>query len=136
MSKLAAFLLANTVDNLVEEVVVSDRFRDEEGNLLKFKVKALTPDEFAELQKECTTYGKKGKVSFNNQMFNERLIVKNTLDPAFNDAEFLKKAGCISPEQAINKMLLAGEVAELAKEITRVSGFDDNLDELKSEAKN
>lgn len=135
MSKLTEFLLNNTVENLTEEVIVSDRFKVD-GEILKFKIKAVNPDEFSDLQKQCTKVGKKGKVNFDSKMFNEQLIINYTVDPNFKDAEVVKKAGCMTPEQLVNKVLLAGEVATLVEEITALSGFDKDLEELREEAKN
>lgn len=135
MSKLTEFLLNNTVENLTEEVIVSDRFKVD-GEILKFKIKAVNPDEFSDLQKQCTKVGKKGKVNFDSKMFNEQLIINYTVDPNFKDAEVVKKAGCMTPEQLVNKVLLAGEVAILVEEISALSGFDKDLEELREEAKN
>lgn len=135
MSKLTDFLLNNTVENLTEEIIVSDRFKVD-GEILKFKIKAVNPDEFSDLQKQCTKVGKKGKVNFDSKMFNEQLIINYTVDPNFKDAEVVKKAGCMTPEQLVNKVLLAGEVATLVEEISALSGFDKDLEELREEAKN
>lgn len=135
MSKLTDFLLNNTVENLTEEVIVSDRFKVD-GEILKFKIKAVNPDEFSDLQKQCTKVGKKGKVNFDSKMFNEQLIINYTVDPNFKNAEVVKKAGCMTPEQLVNKVLLAGEVATLVEEISALSGFDKDLEELREEAKN
>ncbi len=135
MSKLTDFLLNNTVENLTEEVIVSDRFKVD-GKILKFKIKAVNPDEFSDLQKQCTKVGKKGKVNFDSKMFNEQLIINYTVDPNFKEAEVIKKAGCMTPEQLVNKVLLAGEVATLVEEISALSGFDKDLEELREEAKN
>lgn len=135
MSKLTDFLLNNTVENLTEEIIVSDRFKVD-GEILKFKIKAVNPNEFSDLQKQCTKVGKKGKVNFDSKMFNEQLIINYTVDPNFKDAEVVKKAGCMTPEQLVNKVLLAGEVATLVEEISALSGFDKDLEELREEAKN
>ncbi|BDU83499.1 phage tail assembly chaperone [Clostridium perfringens] len=135
MSKLMDFLINNTIENLTEEVVISDRFKVD-GEILKFKIKAVTPDEFSDLQKQCTKIGKKGKMNFDSKMFNEQLIVNYTVEPNFKDAEAIKKAGCITPEQLLNKTLLAGEVATLVEQISTLSGFDKDLEELREEAKN
>ena len=61
---LQEFLNANPVDGLTEEVVVSKRFKDKEGNVLKFKIKAMSPVEHADLQKKCMTIKKGGKMDF------------------------------------------------------------------------
>ncbi|MDU7067850.1 MAG: phage portal protein [Clostridium perfringens] len=135
MSKLMDFLINNTIENLTEEVVISDRFKVD-GEILKFKIKAVTPDEFSDLQKQCTKIGKKGKMNFDSKMFNEQLIVNYTVEPNFKDAESIKRAGCITPEQLLNKTLLAGEVATLVEQISTLSGFDKDLEELREEAKN
>ena len=135
MSKLMNFLINNTIENLTEEVVISDRFKVD-GEILKFKIKAVTPDEFSDLQKQCTKIGKKGKMNFDSKMFNEQLIVNYTVEPNFKDAGSIKRAGCITPEQLLNKTLLAGEVATLVEQISTLSGFDKDLEELREEAKN
>lgn len=135
MSKLMDFLLSNNIDNLTEEVIVSDRFKVE-GEILKFKIKAVTPEQFSDLQKQCTKVAKKGKVSFDSKVFNEQLIINYTLEPNFKDAESIQKGGCVSPEQLLNRVLLAGEVITLSEEISRLSGFDKDLDEIRDEAKN
>jgi hypothetical protein len=48
------FLNANPVDNITEEVVISPRFKDEKGELLKFTIKAMMPNEFEEIRKRAT----------------------------------------------------------------------------------
>lgn len=135
MSKLMDFLVSNPIDNLTEEVIVSDRFTDCD-KIMKFKIKAVSPDEFSELQKQCTKVGKKGKVNFDSKMFNDQLIINYTVEPNFKDADAIKKAGCMTPEQLLNKVLLAGEVATLVEEISTLSGFDKDLETLREDAKN
>ena len=59
-----------------------------------------------------------------------------TIEPNFKDADSIKKAGCQSPEQFLYKSLLAGEIAELAQQISALSGFDADMEEMVEEAKN
>lgn len=136
MSKLMEFLMENSVEELTEEVPVSERFKDNEGNLLKFKIKAVPSDEFATLQKQCTVTKKKGKVEFDSKKFNEQIAINYKIDPNFRDAEAIKKLGVITPEQFLNKTLLAGELTTLVEAISKLSGFDQDIDELREEAKN
>ncbi|GIP59689.1 XkdN-like protein [Paenibacillus sp. FSL W8-0186] len=133
---LQDFLNANPIDGLTEEVTVSKRFKDAEGNLLKFKIKAMTGPDFEELRKRSTTILKKGKVEFNAQQFNTTSVINNTLVPDFKDAESISKLGCTTPEQYVNKVLLPGEIATLAEHIQRLSGFDVGMEDLVEEAKN
>ena len=136
MSKLMNFLIENSVEELTEEVPVGERFKDNEGNLLKFKIKAVPSDEFATLQKQCTVTRKKGKVEFDSKKFNEQIANNYTIDPNFRDAEAIKKLGVLTPEQFLNKTLLAGELTALVEAISKLSGFDQDIDELREEAKN
>lgn len=135
-SALQSFLLENTVENITLEVLVSERFKDKDGKLLKFKIRAMTGGEFADYQKECMTIGKKGRVDFNSKKFNEKVIINQCVEPNFKDAELLKKAGCPTPEDFLYKCMLAGEISELANQINTLSGFDQDMEELRAEAKN
>ena len=137
MSKLQKFLNANPVAGMTKEVVVSDRFRDEEGNLLKFTIRSISPSEFEEIRKKALSLKKGGKeIEFDTGKFNMALVINCTVDPNFKDAESIKQLGCATPEQYVNKVLLAEEVEELAQQIRAFSGFDKDLDELVKEAKN
>ncbi len=139
MSSLQDFLNVNPVDNVTDDVIISDRFKDKDGNVMKFKIKAMTNDEFEEIRKAAASIStKKGKrtINFDTKRFNELVVINNTLDPNFKDAESIKKLGCITPEQYLNKVLLAGEIVELSQQIQTLSGFELEMDELVEEAKN
>ena len=135
MSKLQEFLISNPIHDLVEEVVLSERFQVD-GEILKFKVKPVPSEEFATLQRKHTKIGKKGKTDFDNGAFQTEIVLDFTIEPDFRNAEAIKKAGCLTPKQYLNKSLKAGEVVELFSEISRISGFDEDLEELKEKAKN
>ncbi|WP_129600473.1 phage tail assembly chaperone [Anaerophilus nitritogenes] len=133
---LQEFLNNNPVDNVTEEVVISERFKAGKDKYLKFKIKAMTNNEFEEIRKKSTTMKKKGKVDFDVQKFNLSIIIENTVYPDFKDAESIKKLGCITPEDYVKKVLLAGEIVELSTQIQKLSGFDQDMDTLVEEAKN
>lgn len=139
MDTLQEFLNANPVDNLTDEVIISDRFKDKNGNIFKFKIKAMTNEDFEIARKKAMKLNlQKGKrdVSFDNRAFNESIVINNTLYPDFKNAESIKALGCMSPEQYLNKVLLSGEIAELAQQIQVLSGFEKDLSELAEEVKN
>jgi hypothetical protein len=131
MSKLLDFLVANPVDDVTSEVIVSARLKE-----FPFKIKAMTGPEFSEYTKLATRIGKHKKVEFDNKIFNEQVVLNHTIEPSFRDAESIKKAGCITPEQFMYKSLLAGEISELSQQISMLSGFDKDMDDLVEEAKN
>ncbi|MEK5167166.1 XkdN-like protein [Paenibacillus sp. FSL R5-0527] len=132
---LQEFLNANPVDNLTEEVVVSPRFKDEKGNPLKFTIKAMTEEEFEDIRKKSTQLRKK-QVDFDNRKFNLNVAINNTVYPDFKNAESIKKLGVTTPEEYVQKVLLAGELATLVQKISELSGFDVEMSELVEEAKN
>lgn len=135
MSTLQDFLNANPIDNLTEEVIVSERFKDSNNNPMKFKVKAMTNDTFNDLRKRATKVNGR-KVEFDASAFNLGVIIENTLDPDFKNAESLKKLNCTTPGQYVEKVLLPGEIVELASQIQRISGFDVEMKALVEEVKN
>lgn len=131
MSTLLEFLADNPVDNITEDVVISQRLAK-----FPFKIRAMTGDEFTEYQKMATTIARHKKASFDSKLFNEQVIINHTVEPNFKDAATLKKVGCTTPQQFINKCLLAGEISELTKRISALSGFDTEINEVVAEAKN
>lgn len=136
MSTLQQFLNANPVDNLTVEVPISDRFKDREGNLLQFTIKAMTSNAFEEARKKSMKIKKGGKMEMDFQKFNNTIVIEHTIVPDFKDAESIRQIGCANPEDYLSKVLLAGEVAELSDQIQKLSGFNKNMEDLVEEAKN
>ncbi|MBB6670281.1 phage tail assembly chaperone [Cohnella nanjingensis] len=136
MSALQDFLNSNPIDQLTDDVVVSARFRDKDGNPLKFKIKGMTNREFDDIRRRCTEVKKGRKVEFDAHKFNTAVIINHTIVPDFKDAESIKKMGCTTPDEYLNKVLLAGEISELVNQIQKLSGFDVDMNELVEEAKN
>lgn len=140
MSALKDFLLENS-DAISKdvEVAISPRFKDKDGKLLKFKIRPMNGEEFGSYQKQCTNIkmnGKKRETSFDSAKFNNLCIINHCVDPNFKEADFLKGLGVQTPEQAVAKVLLAGEIVELGNQISRLSGFDVDINEEIEEAKN
>lgn len=132
-SALELFLMENPIDNIVEKVVISERFKN-----LPFKVRPLTNDEYAEINKRALKIDGK-KVNFDTKKFNVLAAIECTIEPNFRSAEAIKAHKVSTPEQYISKVLLPGEIAALAEKISKISGFNqtvEDIEELKEEAKN
>ncbi len=136
MTALTDFLLANPVNTITEDVIVSKRIKDSEGNFIKFKIKPMLNEQYLEYQNQCIVPKKGGKIDFNTKKFNQLIILNHTVEPNFRDAQLIQQAGCVTPEQLLNKFLLAGEIQVLSERIREISGFADSLDELVDEVKN
>ena len=126
---LEQFLALEDVDNIQEEVFVSKR-------LGKFKVKAMTADEHGEYIKRSRGKINKDGTNFDSTKFNLLVITGQTIMPDFSNAELLRKANCSTAAELVKKKLLAGEIAELANQICKISGFDTDINEDIEEAKN
>lgn len=124
---LQEFLNGRKADNVTAFVNVSERFKDENGNSLKFKIKAMRQSVFEEIRKKC---------GGNSAAFNRCVIIENTLEPNFKDAESISLLGLKTPEQYLDNVLLAGEASTLARSIIELSGFKKNIEELVEEVKN
>lgn len=133
MNALQKFLLENPVDDVTTDIVVSERLRE-----FPFKIKAITSGEYNQYQSICIENPNSPKKrKFNTKKFNELIILNHTVEPNFKDADWLKAAECVDSSRLINKTLLAGEVTELAQQILKLSGFDnEDLEEEVEEAKN
>lgn len=134
MSKLSAFLHPiNTTEET--EIIVSNRFQDENGNPVPFKIRALTQEENDMILKQATR-----KVKVNGQTmeqldkvdFSRRMVLAATVEPDFRSKELCDAYGVMDPLLVPGKMLLSGEYSKLMREITVLSGFEDIEDDIKN----
>ena len=132
---LQQFLNQHTVDGITKEIFVSDRFKDDLGNDFKFKIKAMTQRDFEETKKKAL-FSKGSNHETDDDTLNCFIVIENTLEPSFKDSESFKLLNCSSPRQYLNKVLLSGEIAFLAEEIIKLSGFDRSITELSETVKN
>ena len=134
MSKLSAFLNPASIQE-EREVIISDRFKDEKGNLVPFKIRAMSQAENDQNVKRCTKKRKVGNQTeeyFDNIEFSRRTIVEATVEPDFRAKELCDAYGVLDPLLVPGKMLRPGEYSRLMQEINELSGFAD----LEEEAKN
>lgn len=129
MTDLEQFLALPDVDSLEEEVYVNDR-------LGKFTIKPMTNAQFNEYSKRCQSKINKKGMDFDAAKYNLLVIAGQVIKPDFNNAELLKKAGCATASELIQKKLFAGEIADLASKIANISGFSNDINEEVEEAKN
>lgn len=135
MSRLSAFLHPIPVQQ-EKEVVISDRFVDENGNAVPFKIRALTQEENEALVKQSRRMRRidgRWQEKLDNMELSRRTVVAATVEPDFSSQEMCDAYGVLDPLMVPGKMLLSGEYARLMQEITDLSGFDADIGE---EAKN
>ena len=130
MSRLSAFL--HPVASCGEkEVIISNRFQDEEGNPVPFKIRALTQEENDAITKKATRQVKAGGQTverLDSVDFSRRLVLAATVELDFSSRELCEWYGTMDPLQVPGRMLLPGEYAKLMNEIMALSGFRDDLE--------
>ena len=130
MNKLLDFLTENPIEGIKEKKRISKRIPFE------FEYKAMSSDEHKEYQNKCKGKVKKDGVEFDATKFNLLVVVGNTLEPNFSDAQAIKSMGVATPTELVKKTLLSGEINELAENIIRLSGFEADINDAIEEAKN
>mgnify|MGYP005766128987 FL=1 len=134
MSKLSAFLHPVTTSE-EKEVVISNRFQDESGRPVPFKIRALTQEENDRITKQATRQTKvNGQTveKLDSVDFSRRMVVASTIEPDFQAKELCDAYGVLDPLLVPGKMLLSGEYAKLLNAITDLSGFGGAEDEVKN----
>ena len=134
MNKLSAFL--HPVAPEPREVMISNRFLDERGNPVLFKIRPLTQEENDTLVKKAKrTRTVKGMAQeyVDSTVLARSTIVAATVEPDFSSAELCQAYGVLDPSMLPGKMLLSGEYTKLLQAINELSGFNDLAED---EAKN
>lgn len=138
MSVLKGFLQPSPTLQ-TEEVIVSERFKGEDGKVLPFKIKVIDQDENDRLinSSTITRRQKNGQVTkeLNSTMYSRRLILACVVTPDLRDAELCEYYKCIDPLDVPGKMLSSGEYGTLIDAINELNGFNDE-GVIEDEAKN
>lgn len=138
MSNLQAFMVPNVATT--REVIVSERFKDENGNVKPFVIKTLSQEEADQVSKSATLPVKKNGVVVDEMLdkteFGKALVLACVVEPNLQDAELCKFYKTLDPKDVPNKMLRAGEYTRLVKAINEFNGFNESVADLEEKAKN
>lgn len=134
---LQGFLKPITTE-IIEERVISDRFVDDNGNPIPFRVRAIPQEVNDQLINKytVTVKGKNGQhEKLNKTAYQSALVVACCVQPDFNAKDLCDAYGVVNPITLPGKMLFAGEFAQLTSFIMEVNNFA-GPEELEDEAKN
>ena len=118
MSKLDDFLNLADVCEIRETVKINLGGKD-----FDFIIRPITEEEHTEFQRRSNVISK-NKVSFDSGKYSNLVLESCIVEPNFRDTEFLKKAGCVSATEFINKKFPAGVISDIAQKIQKLSGFE------------
>lgn len=97
------------------------------------RLKALSPNEVFDLKRACTYRNSRtGYEFFEEEKFYLGLIVRGSIEPDWKDKRLLDKFSVPSGEDVVKKLLLYGEVIELANIILELSGINEEVEEIKN----
>ena len=129
MSNLEKFIAMPNVKDVTEEVFINDRIG-------KIKIKPMTNEQYNSYLARCRGKITKNGIDFKDGKYNLLVITNHVVDPDFNNAEGLAKAGFNDPYEFINAKLKAGEIQDIVIKIAELSGIGGSIDEAVEEAKN
>lgn len=134
MSKLSAFLHPAAFE---EErlVAISDRFVDEEGNPVPFRIRALTQEDIDSCNRMPAKQasGRNGAQAFPDPAeFSRRMVLAAVVEPDFSSKELCEAYGVADPMLVPGRMLLPGEYTRLLRAITDLAGLGNLEDDLKN----
>jgi hypothetical protein len=142
MSGLKAFMKPPVTDT-TEDVIISDRFTDEDGKVQPFKIRIISQEINESLHNQASRPIKKNGVVIGSQTdstkYGNLLIVACVVYPNFKDSELCSYYKTKDPLDVPRRMLTAGEFNKLVKAVNRINGFDvgdDQAETLEEEAKN
>lgn len=126
MSNLAGFFKPLYTEE-TREVVISDRFVDDDGKPLAFKLKTLSQDQMKAISKRSVkdkiVNGKKSQ-ELDHDLFISRCLVESCIQPDFKDTELCKHYGTLDPYELPQKMLLVREYEKLGRTFIELNGLE------------
>jgi len=123
------------INKLIEPTEVPERTYALDRLGIQITLKGLSEKEIQRIRKECTTETKhRGNrvKELNEEEFNAALIEKATVKPNWSDKRLLSALNLSSGREVIKRRLLAGEMVALGDKVMELSGFDDELEEIKN----
>ena len=103
------------------------------GKDIFFTVKELTMDEFKKISDLATTKKRHGITETDEVKVAIDTILKSVVEPNFRDEKLLEYYEAETPKELVKKLLKAGEIMEVYREIEKVSGYNQDEDDQEKE---
>lgn len=132
MSNLSAFLKPAYTERKIE-IIVGDRFLDEEGNPVPVVMKSLTQEQLQMIAKRSTHERKVNGRSVTEVDANEHLnrcLIASVVFPDLSSRELCSAYGVEDPVLLPPKMFLVDEYEKIAKAFAKLNGLKGEDGEL------
>lgn len=143
MSNLSLFLKKNKTKKENTFYAPTKSLCDENGEPLKWEIKAITTKENDLIREECTMEVQvKGKPNLyrpkiNTSLYGAKMIVASVVFPDLNNKELQDSYGVTTPYELIKEMVDdPGEYNDFLAFVQEFNGFTSTMDEKVDEAKN
>lgn len=135
---LQAFFKDNAIQaDEITRIVVSERFKDENGEPIKWELKPVPPKRFMRLTSGAVKVSKKGEVDTGNvDDMTFQLIAETVKFPNLRDEALQNSYGVMNTADLLNAMLSTKEFQYLYKAVNNLHVTDKSLDEMVDEVKN
>ena len=98
-----------------------------------FTVRELNMDEFKSISDLATKKKRHGVSETDEVEVAVNTILKSVVEPNFKDEKLLEYYEVETPKELVKKILKAGEIMEVYREIEKVSGYNQDEDEQEKE---
>ena len=143
MSNLTLFLKKNKKVRTNTFYAATKSLVDENGEPLKWEIKALTTTETEDIRSECTTEvqvpGKPGmfRPKVDSKLYVAKLIAASVVVPDLYNKELQDSYGVKTPEDLLKQMIdNPTEYNNFAEFVQNYSGLNETMDDKVEEAKN
>lgn len=141
MGSIKAFLQPPVMEE-TKEVIVSKRFKDENGNPVPFVIRVIDQETNDKLINQATRKAKKnGQIirDFDEERYAKLLLSSCVVEPDFKNSEICAYYKAVDPLDVPGRMLNVGEYNYLVKkirELNEIALSDEEFEGLVEEAKN
>lgn len=122
MSKLDPFLNPTSLAEEVKEIVVSERFLDENKKPATIKIKTLNQLENDAILKKCRIKEKQTNGVINERIdylkYQDELILASIVEPNFRSEKFTLAMGVVDPIEGVKKLFTPTEYLKLVEAVT------------------
>lgn len=120
---LEDFLVDNQVSDTTTTIYPSERFRRAGKG---FVIKAMTNARMKDYRRQTSHRMKNGQREDDPIAFNVAIALGQTVEPNLRSKQLVDRLHAGSPENAIELILLPGEIAEISSQVMNLSGFGDD----------
>lgn len=135
MANLSGFLNPAYKEKTIE-VIISDRFLDENGEPIPFKLKSLPQTKMKAIAKRSMKTGQKNSNEVDAPLFIVRCIVESCIQPDFKSKDICERYDTEDPLEVPERMLLASEYEKLGRAFLDLNGIEEGGLEVTGVSKN